>query len=60
MISEDADLSAINQVLDPNTDICEVCQRSMISRFGGVVGSYECESCRADFRRLYGSVIEVG
>lgn len=64
MISEDAELTPYGErMLDVNQEVCQFCERSMISRFGGLVGTHECESCSADFRRYYEAhdgMIEVG
>lgn len=46
--------------LDHN-DECEFCERSVVARFGGVP-SYQCDSCRDDFKRELaqsGGLIEV-
>lgn len=52
MITTDAELTNYgNLMLDENVD-CEFCGRSMISRFGGLIGTHECDSCRDEFKLL--------
>jgi hypothetical protein len=52
VIVNDAELTPYGEVmLDPMVD-CDFCGRSMISRFGGLIGANECDSCINDFNRL--------
>lgn len=52
MIVPDADLTPFGEAaLELNVD-CEFCGRSMVARFGGLLGTNECPSCAHDFARL--------
>lgn len=54
MIVDDAELSPWGkvQVGDLGNEVCEFCDCSMMSRFGGIIGTNECDSCRDEFKRL--------
>lgn len=53
MIVDDAELTPYGELmLGDGNEECEFCGRSMISRFGGLLGRDECPSCEAEFALL--------
>jgi hypothetical protein len=52
MIVNDAELTPYDEMIVGHNDDCEFCGRSMMARFGGIVGTNECPSCSDDFHRL--------
>ena len=52
MIVDDAELTPWGEIMLAHNTDCEFCGRSMMSRYGGIVATNECDSCRDEFKRL--------
>lgn len=52
MFAEEAELTPYGRLMLHENPECEFCERSMVARFGGVVDTHECPSCRDDFHKL--------